>query len=266
MTISGINVKLSNILSLTKNIELGVKSSLLKSKPMFKAFKPERLFGSMASIKTERLAKLFYKTRTSKSVSLVMESEIDTSTTSNWIASRRSEIYQEYCSENDSTPRAKNTALWPTPNTVPGVEAVTTTMVVATKEETSTFPEILCNGDMALERKMSTMINNCQGQSKITKSQIAPEEVLLLAAEDVVASPSKTLGERKMGIMINNCQGQSKITKSQIAPEEVYLPAAKDVVSSSVALEVQKQRTPVKFGVEINCGVFNCVAGCSSEG
>jgi hypothetical protein len=153
------------------------------------------------------------------------------------------EIYQEYRGVNDSTPRAKNTrhhkTLWPTTKTVPeveavpGVEAVTVAKVATpTNEETPSYSEIFCIGDdLALETKMSTM-SHSSGTSSVTS------------------------------------KGQSQIANSQIAPEEVRLPAAEeeastpeDVASQQVAINVQQQRTPGKFGVAINCGVFNCVAG-----
>jgi hypothetical protein len=167
------------------------------------------------------------------------------------------EIYQEFRGVNDSTPRAKNTrhhkTMWPTTKTVPEVEAVTTAKVVtSTNEETPSYSEIFCIGDdMALETKMSTMIHSSgassvtsTGQSQIATSQIAPDEVQLPAAEEDAS------------------------TSVQIAPKEVQLPAtenvassSEDVVSQQVAINVQQQRTPGKFGVAINCGVFNCVAG-----
>jgi hypothetical protein len=138
---------------------------------------------------------------------------------------------------NDSTPRAKNTrhhkTLWPTTKTVPEVEAVTTAKVATpTNQETPSYSEIFCIGnDMALETKMSTM-SHSSGASSVTskgQSQIA----------------------------------NSQIANSQIAPEEVQdvASSSEDVASQQVAINVQQQRTPGKFGVAINCGVFNCVAG-----
>jgi hypothetical protein len=167
------------------------------------------------------------------------------------------EIYQEFRGVNDSTPRAKNTrhhkTLWPTTKTVPEVEAVTTAKVATpANEDTPSYSEIFCSGDdMALEKTMSTMSHSSgassvtsKGQSQIATSQIAPEEVQLPAAEEEAS------------------------TSVQIAPEEVQIPAAEeeastpeDVASQQVAINVQQQRTPGKFGVAINCGVFNCVAG-----
>jgi hypothetical protein len=193
------------------------------------------------------------------------------------------EIYQEYRGVNDSTPRAKNTrhhkTLWPTTKTVPeveavpGVEAVTVAKVATpTNEETPSYSEIFCIGDdLALETKMSTMSHSSgtssvtsKGQSQIANSQIAPEEVQLPAAEEE-ASTSVQIAPEEVQLPAAE---EDASTSVQIAPKEVQLPATKDVASSSedvasqqVAIDVQQQRTPGKFGVAINCGVFNCVAG-----
>jgi hypothetical protein len=146
------------------------------------------------------------------------------------------EIYQEYRGANNSTPRAKNTrhhkTLWPTTKTVPEVEAVTTAKVATpTNQETPT------------SGKMSTM-SHSSGVSSVTskgQSQIAPDEVQLPAAKDEVS------------------------TSVQIAPEEVQLPATENVASSSENV-ASHQRTPRKFRVAINVGVFNCVCGADFDG
>ena len=152
------------------------------------------------------------------------------------------EIYQEYRGANNSTPRAKNTrhhkTLLPTTKTVPEVEAVTTAKVATpTNQETPT------SGNKALKTKMSTM-SHSSGVSSVTskgQSQIAPDEVQLPAAKDEVS------------------------TSVQIAPEEVQLPATENVASSSENV-ASHQRTPGKFWVAINVGVFNCVCGADFDG
>ena len=107
-------------------------------------------------------------------------------------------------------------------NTVPVVEAATTAKVATpTNDETPGASSV-----------------TSKGQSQIANSQIVPEEVQLPAAEDAASS------------------------SVQIASEEVQLPATEDVASQQMAIDMQQQqRTPGKFEVAIDCGVFNCVAG-----